>query len=201
MAKQLSEFEREFAKARANKQKTFPWRGKVYTTEYKEEKAAREAKTAKAEPDLKMRTAAEEAADDAKIAESMKKDAAKETPAAIPLKKPASKPTTRTETKAAKSTPEPKVWSSPRATPSAPSSTRIEPVMGKDSGKPVKSSSTRIEPTMGRGGGGMGGTLDPGTSPKGLRREPRFASGGAVKSASKRADGCAQRGFTKGRIR
>lgn len=193
MAKKLSEFEKEFAKARANKQKTFPWRGKVYTTEYKEEKAAREAK--RAEPDLKMRTKAQEDADDAKIAEALKKDAAKETPAALPpLKKPASK----TEPK----TPEPKVWSSPRAKPETTTTTRIEPVMGKEPDKPYKSSSTRIEPTMGRGGGGgMGGTLSPGTSPKSLRREPTFSSGGAVKSASKRADGCAQRGFTKGRIR
>lgn len=46
MAKQLSEFEKAFAKARADKQKIFDWNGKKYTTEYKEEAEAKKAKPA-----------------------------------------------------------------------------------------------------------------------------------------------------------
>ena len=191
----ISNFGRAFKEARAAGKNTFEWNGDTFTTELKEERTARLAseKSSKQAKDLQMRSAAQEAADDARIAEALKKDEAKQAPAALPpLKKPASK----TEPK----TPEPKVWSSPRAKPET-TTTRIEPVMGKEPDKPYKSSSTRIEPTMGRGGGGgMGGTLSPGTSPKSLRREPTFSSGGAVKSASKRADGCAQRGFTKGRM-
>lgn len=44
MAKQLSSFEKAFAAARKDKQKEFTWNNKKYTTEYKEEKVAREAK-------------------------------------------------------------------------------------------------------------------------------------------------------------
>lgn len=46
VAKKLSPFEAAFRKARDNKQKTFYFNGEEFTTEFKEEKAAREAKAA-----------------------------------------------------------------------------------------------------------------------------------------------------------
>jgi hypothetical protein len=46
--------------------------------------------------------------------------------------------------------------------------------------------------------GGSGGM---GVMPKsGVKRTPEFKSGGAVSSASKRADGCAIKGKTRGRM-
>lgn len=46
VAKKLTPFQAAFRKARDNKQKTFEFNGKKYTTELKEEKASREAKAA-----------------------------------------------------------------------------------------------------------------------------------------------------------
>jgi len=60
----------------------------------------------------------------------------------------------------------------------------------KGSAKPVQKSSP------GGGGGGGGGGI-----PKvGAKRTPEFKKGGKVSSASKRADGCATKGKTKGRM-
>lgn len=46
------------------------------------------------------------------------------------------------------------------------------------------------------------GTLTPGRvgGAPGLRYRMQFAKGGSVGSASKRADGCAQKGKTKGKV-
>ena len=54
---------------------------------------------------------------------------------------------------------------------------------------------------MGRGGGGGGG-MKPDTDITASRKLPKMKSGGKVKvsSASKRADGCAQRGKTRGKF-
>lgn len=51
-----------------------------------------------------------------------------------------------------------------------------------------------------RVGGGGGGGMKPDTDITASRKLPKMAKGGAVGSASKRADGCAQRGKTKGRM-
>ena len=53
---------------------------------------------------------------------------------------------------------------------------------------------------MGRGGGGGGGGMKPDTDITASKKLPKMAKGGSVKSASARADGCAQRGKTKGRM-
>jgi hypothetical protein len=55
----------------------------------------------------------------------------------------------------------------------------------------------RIQKT---GGGGGGGGMKPDTDITASKKLPKMAKGGSVKSASKRADGCAQRGKTKGRM-
>ena len=52
---------------------------------------------------------------------------------------------------------------------------------------------------MGRSGGGGGG-MKPDTDITASKKLPKMAKGGSVSSASKRADGCAQRGKTKGRM-
>ena len=53
--------------------------------------------------------------------------------------------------------------------------------------------------TSARGGGGGG--MKPDTDITASRKLPKMAKGGSVKSsASKRGDGCAQRGKTKGRM-
>ena len=52
---------------------------------------------------------------------------------------------------------------------------------------------------MGRSGGGGGG-MKPDTDITASKKLPKMAKGGSVKSASKRADGCAMRGKTKGRM-
>jgi hypothetical protein len=52
---------------------------------------------------------------------------------------------------------------------------------------------------MGRGGGGGGG-MKPDTDITASKKLPKMAKGGSVSSASKRADGCAMRGKTKGRM-
>jgi hypothetical protein len=48
--------------------------------------------------------------------------------------------------------------------------------------------------------GGGGGGMKPDTDITASRKLPKMAKGGTVGSASKRADGCAQRGKTKGRM-
>lgn len=55
----------------------------------------------------------------------------------------------------------------------------------------------RIQKT---GGGGGGGGMKPDTDITASKKLPKMAKGGSVSSASKRADGCAQRGKTKGRM-
>ena len=55
----------------------------------------------------------------------------------------------------------------------------------------------RIQKT---GGGGGGGGMKPDTDITASKKLPKMAKGGSVSSASKRADGCAMRGKTKGRM-
>jgi len=208
----MATFGKAFKSARASGQKTFEWNGKKYTTELKEEQTAR-LKTGKpyegpkAKESIKMRTAAEEAADDAKIAASMKepKKEKKESEAITPLpplKKPESKPRTRVETKA-------EVRKAPSfGETTATTQKYIDELNRRDAQRWGGEPKTKETPKPNvwsnpRGGGGMGGSLDPSgtSSPKGLRREPKFASGGKVGSASKRGDGCAIRGKTRGVMR
>lgn len=56
-----------------------------------------------------------------------------------------------------------------------------------------------VDKTMGKSEGRMKGDFneEPDTAPKKVKK---YAKGGSVSSASKRADGCAQRGKTKGRM-
>jgi hypothetical protein len=49
-------------------------------------------------------------------------------------------------------------------------------------------------------GGGGGGGMKPDTDITASKKLPKMAKGGSVSSASKRADGCATKGKTKGRI-
>jgi hypothetical protein len=55
----------------------------------------------------------------------------------------------------------------------------------------------RIQKT---GGGGGGGGMKPDTDITASKKLPKMAKGGSVGSASKRADGVAMRGKTKGRM-
>jgi hypothetical protein len=58
----------------------------------------------------------------------------------------------------------------------------------------------RLGQPVNRGGGGAGGTLDlEGKMGSSRLKKPSYKAGGKV-SASKRADGCAIKGKTKGRI-
>ena len=59
----------------------------------------------------------------------------------------------------------------------------------------------RLSTSSGRmGGGGGGGGMKPDTDITASRKLPKMKSGGTVKSASKRADGIATKGKTRGRI-
>lgn len=62
----------------------------------------------------------------------------------------------------------------------------------------------RLKELSGRMGGGGGGGMKPDTDITASRKLPKMAKGGKVKSkvssASKRADGCAQRGKTRGKF-
>ena len=49
-------------------------------------------------------------------------------------------------------------------------------------------------------GSGGGGGMKPDTDITASKKLPKMAKGGSVSMASKRADGCAMRGKTKGRI-
>jgi hypothetical protein len=56
----------------------------------------------------------------------------------------------------------------------------------------------RKAPAMGKGGGGGGGGMGTGKMNRDITKN--YKAGGKISSASKRADGCAIKGKTKGRI-
>ena len=58
----------------------------------------------------------------------------------------------------------------------------------------------RLKEKPGRMSGGGGGGLKPDTDITSTKKLPKMAKGGSVSSASKRADGCAIRGKTKGKM-
>ena len=205
MAKQLTEFEKEFAKARADGKTVFDWRGKKYTTERKEEKASRLAEgkgrpyvNPKSREPIKMRTAAEEAADDAKIAEASKKDQSKKSDSSVtplpPLKKPESKPKTEPKVEVRKA---PTFEGFEKIKPSPDPYGRKAPTWDdepKVKESPKKQPNVWSNPRSGGGGGGMMPDIEkvPG------KRPLKMKSGGSV-SASRRGDGCAVKGKTRGR--
>ena len=69
-----------------------------------------------------------------------------------------------------------------------------------DSQKALQDVFDKAEKRMQRSGGGGGGGMKPDTDITASRKLPKMAKGGKVFSASKRADGIAQRGKTRGRI-
>ena len=69
-----------------------------------------------------------------------------------------------------------------------------------DTQKSLQNVFDKAEKRMQRSGGGGGGGMKPDTDITASRKLPKMAKGGKVFSASKRADGIAQRGKTRGRI-
>ena len=69
-----------------------------------------------------------------------------------------------------------------------------------DEKKALQNIFDRAEKNMQRSGGGGGGGMKPDTDITASRKLPKMAKGGKVSSASKRADGCAIRGKTRGRM-
>ena len=72
--------------------------------------------------------------------------------------------------------------------------TKDNPLLGGSRGMFAQIANNKSLPAPGTGGMGDGSTL------KGTFQPPRMKKGGSVSSASKRADGCAVKGKTKGRI-
>ena len=203
-------FKEAFRRARNNKEPDFEYNGETFTTEYKEEKAAREAKE-------KAKEAAEE---DRMLDIGNKYRAGK-------AKKENSEPKAAPKTKARISSED---VSPPPGTKLSYESSRAYPRESRSAEK--AGPTTRIEPSLTRaanpnlrGGGGGGGTsaasrqlqlgseLDPkelmrSNSPRGRDKArfnddvAEFKKGGEVKKRTTafRGDGCAIRGKTKGRI-
>ncbi len=200
-----------FARARRNKQKTFEYDGKTFTTEYKEEKAAREAKE-KAKEDAEERR--NSAIGDKYRAGEQAKPAPKAR-ARISSEDVAPPPGTKLSYEDSRAYPR-----ESRAAVKGASAVRSEP------------STARVSNPSIRGGGGGGGSsaasrklqLGSELDPKELMRSnslrgrdkarfndddaefkkggkvKKMASGGMARSASSRGDGCAVRGKTKGRM-
>jgi hypothetical protein len=217
---QKETFKEAFRRARNNKEPDFEYNGEKFTTEYKEEKAAREAKE-------KAKEKAKEDAEERRMSGIGDKYRAKKAgQSQKPAPKPAPKSTARISSEDVSPPPGTKLsYESSRAYPresrsAEKSAVRVEPSTVRVSNPSIRG---------GGGGGGssaasrqlqLGSELDPkelmrSNSLRG-RDKARFsdddaefkkggkvkkmASGGSVNSASRRGDGIAQRGKTKGRM-
>jgi hypothetical protein len=69
-----------------------------------------------------------------------------------------------------------------------------------DDKKALQNIFDKAEKRIQRTGGGGGGGMKPDTDITASKKLPKMAKGGSVGSASKRADGCASRGKTRGRM-
>jgi hypothetical protein len=69
-----------------------------------------------------------------------------------------------------------------------------------DDKKALQNIFDKAEKRIQRTGGGGGGGMKPDTDITASKKLPKMAKGGSVGSASKRADGIAQRGKTRGKM-
>jgi hypothetical protein len=193
---QKETFDEAFRRNRRNKEKTFEYNGKTFTTEYKEEKAAREAKE-KAKEDAEERR-------NSAIGDKYRAEKARVTPlpisdkeiqdiklkqAGVTVLRPSDEEIKYIKAKQAgrRELPEPKYT---KEINDALTMGLQGGILSKEIPKalrnlrtPSKEAAERIEPTLKKGGS-----------------VKKMASGGSVNSASRRGDGCAQRGKTRGRM-
>jgi flagellar biosynthesis GTPase FlhF len=171
---QKETFKEAFRRARDRKAPDFEWNGKKYTTEYKEEKAAREAKekAQKSAKKVKESDVTAVSMTDEEIADIKAKQAraGKESQNdRVPFMKRRIKPEYTKEVNDALT----------MGLQGGVLAKEVPKALGYLRGAP-KDVAKRIEPTYKKGGG-----------------VKKMASGGSVKSASSRADGCAVRGKTR----
>jgi translation initiation factor IF-2 len=192
-----------FARARRNKEKTFEYDGKTFTTEYKEEKAAREAKEKAKEDAEEHRMSG--------IGDKYRADKAKQlssVPKAEPRPEPKAGPTAQERSEArmdrladktlAAAKSEGLINLIPAGAAFKMARTAGENLAARMSTKPASTVAERVEPYFGSRMEKLTRRAAPKEASK--RAEPTYKRGGKVSSASSRGDGIAQRGKTKGRM-
>jgi hypothetical protein len=196
-------FKEAFKRARDNKQPDFEYDGKTFTTEYKEEKAAREAKE-KAKEDAEERR--NSGIGDKYLAEKAKQ--LSPVPKAEPKPEPKAGPTAQERSEArmdkladktlAAAKSEELINLVPAGAAFKMARTAGEKLATRMSTKPASTTAERVEPYFGSRMEKLTGRTAPKEASK--RAEPTYKRGGKVSSASSRGDGCAQRGKTRGKM-